>query len=184
MGHIMSDWIAGNRYLTTAEMQNNARMFRGRGLSIGWSSNAIFAMLGNIQAESGINPGIWENLTPYAGGYGLTQWTPYTKYSEWWGDGWENNGDAQMQRISFEAVNDLQWFRNAELGIDPPITLSEFLVSSRPVDVLTKYWLWFYEHPADPGTATQNTRISYARAWEDFFKIPAWLLFKFGGGKL
>ena len=80
----MNDWIAGNRYLNTAEMQNNARVFRGRGLSIGWSSNAIFAMLGNIQAESGINPGIWENLTPYAGGYGLTQWTPYTKYSEWW----------------------------------------------------------------------------------------------------
>lgn len=180
----MSDWISGNRYLNTAEMQNNARIFRGRGFAIGWSNNAIFAMLGNIQAESGINPGIWENLTPYTGGYGLTQWTPYTKYSEWWGDGWENNGDAEMQRISFEAVNGLQWFRNAELGIDPPITLSEFLVSDLPVDTLTRYWLWFYEHPTDPGQATQNARIANARAWEKFFKIPAWLLFKFGGGKL
>ena len=89
-----------------------------------------------------------------------------------------------MQRLSFEAANGLQRFRNTELDIDPPITLSEFLVSDLPVDVLTKYWLWFYEHPADPGPATQNTRISYAQAWEDFLKIPAWLLFKFGGGKL
>lgn len=35
----------------------------------------IAAICGNFYQESTVNPGIWENLTPNAPGYGLGQWT-------------------------------------------------------------------------------------------------------------
>ena len=35
----------------------------------------VAAICGNFFQESGVNPGIWENLTPGAPGYGLGQWT-------------------------------------------------------------------------------------------------------------
>ena len=75
------------------EMQNNAVLIWNYFKSQGWTLNSVAAMLGNMQSESTINPGIWENLDPIiSNGYGLVQWTPSTKYSEWAGDGWEDNG--------------------------------------------------------------------------------------------
>ena len=67
-------WISGNRYLSISEMQNNVDILHYFFRSAGWTDNAIAAMLGNMQSESTINPGIWENLEPYSGGYGLVQW--------------------------------------------------------------------------------------------------------------
>ena len=180
-----SEWISGNRYLSTAEMQNNAEMVMQYGTHHGWSLNAIAAICGNMQSESGINPGIWEGLSPYSGGYGLVQWTPYTKYSEWaTAQGltpWEGNGEAEMQRISYEAANNLQWFRNAELGLDPPITFAQFLTSTEDVGTLANYWCWFYEHPANPN---QPERATQAQAWYEYLShierpLPVWLLFNF-----
>ena len=120
-------WITGNRYLTLAEMQINAELIQGWGLAAGWTPNAICAMLGNMQTESSINPGIWESLTAYSGGYGLVQWTPYTKYSNWAGPGWQNNGYKELQRIQYEAANNLQWFYNSEIGQAPPYSFADFL---------------------------------------------------------
>lgn len=179
-----TDWISGNRYLDTSEMRNNAEMVFKYGTNHGWSLNAIAAICGNMQSESGINPGIWEGLTPYSGGYGLVQWTPYTKYSDWatqQGYTWEDNGNAEMERISYEAANNLQWFRNEELGMDPPISFADFLTSQLPPETLADYWCWFYEHPANP---TQPARAAQARAWYDYLgglggQVPVWLLFKF-----
>lgn len=179
-------WISRNGYLTTAEMENNAQLVANFSKAQGWTKTACAAMLGNMQAESGINPGIWENLTPYQGGYGLTQWTPYTKYSTWaTGEGytWEDNGNAEMERILYEVQNDLQWFYNAELGIPTPCTFQQFMEDDLyNLQDSTNFWLWFYEHPADPGPATQATRYSYAQNWYnyiDYMGIPVWLLFKF-----
>ena len=180
-----SEWISGNRYLSTAEMQNNAEMVMQYGTRHGWSLNAIAAICGNMQSESGINPGIWEGLAPYSGGYGLVQWTPYTKYSDWaTAQGltpWEGNGEAEMQRISYEAANNLQWFRNAELGLDPPITFAQFLTSTEDVGTLANYWCWFYEHPANPN---QPARATQAQEWYEYLShierpLPVWLLFNF-----
>ena len=53
-------WIAKNNYLTQSEMENNAIEFFNKMSSLGWSINAICGMLGNIQTESNINPGIWK----------------------------------------------------------------------------------------------------------------------------
>lgn len=194
-------WITGNRYLTLAEMQQNAVLVQGYGLANGWSPNAICAILGNMQSESSINPGIWESLTPYSGGYGLVQWTPYTKYSTWAGSDWQNNGTKEMDRIQWEADNNQQWFYNSELGIAPPYTFSEFLSDDETsIETMANYFLWFYEHPANP---TQPARGTQARYWYNFLDwenppeppgpgpdppdppepppFPYWILFRFRG---
>ena len=180
-------WTARNGYLTTAEMEGNATMAANYFTSQNWTLNAICAMLGNMQAESGINPGIWENLDPYNGGYGLTQWTPYTKLSDWAtaeGLTWLDDGTTQCKRIDYEAVNNLQWFYNSELGLSPPITFLQFSTSHLDLNTLSNYFLWFYEHPADPGPGTQAIRQANAQAWWTFFgggatQLPVWLMFKF-----
>lgn len=196
----MPTWSSGNRYLTQAEMEYNAQLVQEYGLNAGWTRNAICAMLGNMEAESGINPGIWENLTPWQGGYGLVQWTPYTKYATWAGTGWQNNGDMEMDRIAWEVENNVQWFHNYELGIDPPYDFADFMADdTTPLEDMTNYWLWFYEHPANP---IQPGRYSNAQYWDSFLDwdnppdpppdppeppeppeppFPYWILFKFRG---
>ena len=76
-------WTIGNFYLSESQRQANAYevylFFSGRG----WTLNAIAGMLGNMESESNINPGIWQNLDAYNYnlGFGLVQWTPATNYT-------------------------------------------------------------------------------------------------------
>ena len=189
-------WIAGNRYLSLAEMQNNAEIIQAYGLAQGWTPNAICAMLGNMQSESSINPGIWESLTPYSGGFGLVQWTPFTKFSSWAGTGWQTAYNKQLGRISWEIENNQQWFYNAQLGIAPPYSFAEFVADDETdITTMANYFLWFYEHPANP---TQPVRGTQAQYWYEHLDwenppgpgpeppepeppFPWWILFKFRG---
>lgn len=166
-----ANWITGNRYLDRSEMDNNAIKFYYTMTRLGASYNAILGMLANIQDESTINPGIWEGLEPYGGGYGLVQWTPYTKYSEWAGTSWENNGQKECERIKYEADNGLQWFSNPAAPdhgypVDPPITFSNFFTSSLEPKVLADYWLLYYEHPGEQYIAD---RIAGHQARVDYY---------------
>ena len=184
-------WISGNRYLSLDETDNNAAIIVQIFKDYGWSNPAICAMIANMRAESGCNPGVWEELRPYWRGYGLVQWSnPYTKYSDWaTANGyipWQNNGPGECARIEYEATvmqpgdQYYPWFYNSEIGMAPPISLNDFTTSTLPLHDLTDYWLWFYEHPADPGPATQALRQSYAdRYWNMFFSYstpPIWLI--------
>lgn len=170
------EWISKNTYLTLTEMKNNAVMAWDYFGSRGWTLNAVAAMLGNMQTESTINPGIWESLeSDYESyfdahgrypGYGLVQWTPFTKYSNWAGARWQNNGDKQCERIIYERDNGLQWFENPAVDIPvPPITFAEFSTSTLPVSTLANYFLWYYEHPQNPN---QPNRAKQALEWYDY----------------
>lgn len=163
-------WIAGNRYLNQSEMENNAQIiyyyFKGQG----WSDQAISAMVGNMQAESTVNPALWEGLTPYGGGYGLVQWTPYTKFSNWYGTGWETAYDAEMQRIIYEMNNGLQWDPargDNETGSGTFYqTFQQFSTSQFTPTMLANQWCYKYEYPA---TRPQPIRGQYAEAWYQYF---------------
>ena len=172
----MSDWITGNYWLSLEEMQNNAVLFWNFFKAQGWTLNAAAAMLGNIQTESHINPGIWENLDPFVGGYGLVQWTPYTKYSNWAGADWENNGPKQCERLVWELENGVQWYPTERY----PMTFEEFSRSINPVQMLAQAFLYNYERPADLNQPWRSTQALY---WYEFLggvpSIPPWLLFKF-----
>lgn len=160
------EWIQGNRYLSYEEMKNNAVIVRNYLLAKGWSINAISAILGNMQSESTINPGIWESLTvDYNRGFGLVQWTPATKYIDWAGAFWES-GNKQLDRIEYEVENNIQWFANPSAPIvNPPITFAEFKTSMLDVVTLANYFLWYYEHPL---VTIQPNRGEQALQWLEF----------------
>lgn len=173
-------WISGNRYLTLTEMQNNADLIHYYFSSKGWTDNAIAGMLGNMQSESSINPGIWEGLDASAkGGYGLVQWTPYTKYSDWAGTGWEDNGPKEMERIIYELENNLQWGQTTLY----PMTFRAFTQSKQTPAYLAQVWLYNYEKPASLDQPQRSTQATY---WYEYItgqppvpsEIPIWLLFK------
>lgn len=170
-------WVAKNDYLSQSEMENNAKIFYNRMTSYGFTLQAISAMLGNIQAESGINPGIWESLEPYEGGYGLVQWTPYTKYSEWAGSNWQNNGDKQCERINYEFNNGLQWSTDYEYAVD--MTSTEFKVSTDSVSSLAIAFLWNYENPnvedAEAKLEKEQQRSANAQSWYTFLQAQAYV---------
>lgn len=170
-------WVSKNDYLSQSEMKNNAKIFYQIMNSYGFTLQAISAMLGNIQAESGINPGIWESLSPYTGGYGLVQWTPYTKYSEWAGAGWENNGNKQCERINFEFENGLQWSTDYEYAVD--MSSTQFKTSTESVSSLAIAFLWNYENPyVEDATAKlekERQRSQNANEWYVFLQSQAYV---------
>ena len=145
-------WISGNRYLSQNEMNNNAYCTYNYLDTKGWSLNAICALLANMQAESTINPGIWQNLD--AGnnnmGFGLVQWTPATKIRNRSGFS-ATDGDWQLSQVIKDGESGEQWFPNDQVTpVNPPITFKEFEVSTLDLDTLTKYFMWYFEHPGDP----------------------------------
>ena len=176
-------WISGNRYLSMSEMQNNVDIIHYFFKSQGWTDNAIAGMLGNMQSESTINPGIWENLTPPSGtqtkvGYGLVQWTPYTNYSNWAGSSWEDNGQKEMERIIYELDNGLQWISTNKYQL----SFREFTLSELSPAYLAQAWLYNYERP---GSLDQPQRSTQANYWYEYItgqtpqpEFPIWLLFK------
>jgi surface antigen len=92
-------------------------------INCGWSPNAIFALLGNMVHESGLNPARWESDTDWSSqrdiqkGFGLIQWTPWNKFWDWA----TNRGldpydiDSQLLRIS-EGYDWGKTSRNSEYG--------------------------------------------------------------------
>ena len=77
--------ISSNEYLSVSEMTDNAKYIYTFFKNLGWTANAICGMLGNMQRESTLNPGVWQSLDyeNYNGGFGLVQWTPATNLTNW-----------------------------------------------------------------------------------------------------
>ena len=163
----------GNDYnssqaLTMDQMKVNAQYIFGFLSAQGWTTQSICAMLGNMQAESSINPGRWQNDrvggNASGHGYGLVQWTPYTKYTDWI----VNNGyadpsemDANLTRILSEVANNIQWIATSSYNL----SFIEFSQSRESISNLAKSFLLCYERPADQSTSVQNLRASNAIAW-------------------
>ena len=80
------------------------------------NERSCWNVAGNMQSESAINPGRWQSdivmPDPTYAGYGLVQWTPYTKYTNWivnQGFSDPSEMDANIFRILYEVSNNLQW---------------------------------------------------------------------------
>lgn len=170
-----------------SDMQKNALSVYAELSGYGFSLNAIAGILGNMQTESTINPGIWQNLTVGTGGYGLTQWTPYTKYSNWAGSGWENNGDKECERINYEFEHQgIQYIPTSKY----PLSAAEFKTSDLSPQYLAYAFLYNYERPTNKNQPKRRTQADY---WYTFLSgeeppsgeddpeeelFPVWLLFK------
>ena len=183
----MNSWISKNtEYLTLEEMKNNSSIIYEFFNRLNWTNNAIAGMLGNMQSESTINPGLWQgreipdNIYTTNKGFGLTQWTPASKLIAWA----ESNslqyydGNTQLLRIQYEQKNNLQWSTDNILNY----TWDDYINSSESPEILARVFVWAYERPADPDI---GKRQADARFWFNYInrigKIPLWLLFKIGG---
>ena len=158
-------YYSGNRYLSDSEMETNARYIYNYLCSRGWSINAVAGMLGNMETESTINPGIWESLDEgdTAQGYGLVQWTPASKYLDWCSEKGlvPSNMDSALQRIEYELENGGQYYPTASY----PETFNEFKTSTKSPTYLAMAFLANYERPAEPNQPARGTQ---AEKWFEF----------------
>lgn len=168
----MSSWVVSeNGAIGSAGMSNNAAIIRTYFTDFGWTINSISAIVGNMQAESGVNPGRWENdnVGNLSGGFGLVQWTPATKLRNWidleFGDGDYTNGEHQLDRIIFELENGLQ-YSPAKGFIE---TFPEWSVSNKKPGYLAAAFLCNYERAADTGWGAQIKRARIAEKWYQTF---------------
>ena len=155
--------------LTIGQMKVNADyLYYAFVNSAGWTLEALCGMLGNMQVESSLNPGRWENDSvggdPINHGYGLAQWTPYTNYTNWatsygWSD--PSTMDANVSRINYELANNLQWIPT----LSYPYTFGAFTQSTASPYDLALAFLANYERPADPN---QPIRGEYAMDWYNY----------------
>lgn len=166
----MYNWLSyyGNGYdaqqWTQQQRAQNVDIIAGYFLDNGWTPNAVAAMLGNMQAESYINPGQWQHGYPVGSysptcGYGLVQWTPWYEKIGPWTDNDLTNYDLQLTRIQYEVDNNIQW-ENDRPGIHYDESFYDFTQSTASIDYLTRCFFWCYEY----GTWSDN-RITWANYW-------------------
>ena len=156
-----------NNYLTEAQMQGNAlevwKYFSGKG----WTLNAIGGILGNMEKESNINPGLWQSLKygNYSGGYGLVQWTPATNYTDWA----KSNGydiadpNGQLYWIDALSASTGQWISTSAYSM----TWNQFKSSSESPEYLASAFLKNFERA---GVEVESERRSCARKWYNYLE--------------
>lgn len=171
-GTYYGSFMGESNPLSTEQMTVNAIYINSYLKEKGWSINSISALLGNMQAESTMNPGRWqsESVGNLSMGYGLVQWTPSTKYTEWAiSNGFNDYSemDANLSRIIYEVENNIQWIKTDAYdmrfidftlgydGLDRPYTLK----------TLTEAFLINYERPADQSDSVKAYRVSLAENW-------------------
>lgn len=158
---------SSNSYLSLSQMKDNAEYIFNYFGSRGWTTNSICAMLGNMQRESTINPGLWQNMDEgnMSLGLGLVQWTPATNLINWC----NNFGldyldiESQCSRIIYELETGLQYYETD----DYPETFEEFTQSEESIDYLTTAFLKNYERA---GVEALDERIENAEYWYSYFE--------------
>lgn len=151
-------WYAPDEYLSQTQMDTNALWIAAwcKKNRPDWTMTAIAAMLGNMQTESYINPGIWESKINWEArgedpednshGYGLVQWTPWGKYTNFAErHGYERVHIAsQMKRIGAEVDLGLQWIG---AGSWSDWTFTDFMHSTDTAYNLAGAFVRCYERP-------------------------------------
>lgn len=150
-----------SNYLTYNQMKINAVYIYKSFKDKGWTLNAICGMLGNMQRESTLNPGIWQSndVGNMSGGYGLVQWTPASKYINWLlvGDD-PSTMDNNIKRIIYELENNLQWISTETY----PMSFQDFTTSTARPEDLASVFLYNYERA---GVAAESERRRNALNW-------------------
>ena len=158
-----SNVVSDSNYIKQFQQLINARYIYHYLKNQGWRDYPIFAVLGNMEIESSINPGKWQVPNDTTTGYGLVQWDDATKLITWAN---ENNldyrdMDTQIKRILFEVKAGIQWNKTMD---SPEITFSEFTTSTKSVYDLAEYFVRCYEMPANVNNKVA-TRQKLAWKW-------------------
>lgn len=145
---------------------------------------SAYAILGNLTYESFLNPGQWEGHQNYdpSMGFGLGQWTPSTKISDYLTAIGVPVTQANMENGQYQIDYLLGASGQWGLGyVDPntgyssyydmtiPVynTLNDFLFDQgNDVEAKTRAWMVCWEKPGQAeGRASIQTRIDYAQHW-------------------
>ena len=174
-------WISRNSALNQAEMENNADIIIAYYRSQGVNNKTIAAILGNMQAESTINP---ERQEVGGQGYGLVQWTPVStlqNHCNTLGLSPYTSGDVQLQVLKAEILNISgvgEWYTSSAFisnyyssgatsdMID--ITGQQFLnnIYNWSPSKLAVLFMAGYERPSyDPSINHTDLRQQYADNW-------------------
>lgn len=142
-------WYTNIDYATLSndeELHNGMKLAQNL-YNFGWTENSIAGIIGNVEGESGLNPGCIESPKPwtdlpdnetilisyYTLGIGFTQWTPgrdkIVQFAEDTGRIWYD-GMTQVFRLKWEHDNHEQmanwdWFVASE---DDPADLAEYFL--------------------------------------------------------
>lgn len=149
-------FITGNFYLNEEQKKINASYIWNVMGAQGWTINSVSAMLGNMEVESSINPGIWEGLDEgdLLHGFGLVQWTPATKYLNWCVelDIVPASMDSAIARINWELENGEQFYSTPSY----PMNFRTFKESTLSVEYLSDVFVYNYERAGDPDVALRR----------------------------
>lgn len=175
-------WISRAGSLTQSEMENNANIvittLRNRGLN----EYTIAAILGNMQAESSINP---ERHEVGGQGYGLVQWTPVgtlQQHASNLGLSPYTSGDVQLEvmlsEIAGSPASNNEWYTSSPFisnyynsGATSDmvgVSASDFLANTMnwSADKLAVMFMAGYERPSlDPNVNHYAIRMQYANNW-------------------
>lgn len=177
-------WISRDSSLNQSEMENNADIIISFYRSLGINDKTIAGILGNMQAESSINP---ERNEVGGQGYGLVQWTPKTVLEDncnTLGLSPYNNGDVQLQVLRAEIINQNglgRWYTTSafisnyyDSGATADmigITGSQFLQNEMDwsSDKLAIMFMVGYERPSyNPEVNHYDIRKQYALNWYEY----------------
>lgn len=132
----------------------------------GWTLSAVAGMLGNMQAESAIQPGRWQNdvVGINTSGYGLVQWTPATKYTLWIGIANDpSTMDNNLKRIKWEVANNKQWRKTKNYNY----SFKQFSQSNDTPENLAAAFLYNYERPRN-ASSKESYRRQRGRFWYNY----------------
>lgn len=177
-------WISRSGSLTQSEMENNADIVISYYRSIGINDNTIAALLGNMRAESSVNP---KREEVGGSGYGLVQWTPVSvlqNHCNALGLSPYYDGDVQLKVIIAEIRGQSgtnEWYSTSAFisnyynsGATSDmigITGEQFLSNSMgwTPDKLAVLFMACYERPSyDPNINHYQLRQQYANNWLDY----------------
>lgn len=161
---IIPGTINSTRPLTEEEALNNCRVFWSYFKAKGWSLNAVCGILGNAWYESTVNPNRWQGDDPWhqppdRWGFGLVQWTPYTKIISWLEQQVGLNdvskfGQAECDRIQWEMENNQQWIATSAY----PESFRAYSTTTKDPYTCAIEFLANYERPYDPNQPERGTK--------------------------
>ena len=161
-------YVWTNTYFAHYTFEDNAPLILGLLQQAGWTYNAAIAVIGNLEGESGLNPGQWQggyNIGDWDNptcGFGLAQWTPGRKYAQYIGYPSGSppvseaaNGDKQIEFLIntpsqwSTGLVDMNTGYSSYYDITVPIipTMAAFSQSNDNIDDLTRAWAVYWERP-------------------------------------
>ena len=153
---------------------DNATMIYNYFSALGYSLNAIAALIGNAQHESYLNPAQWQNYVgATTGAYGLWQWDPTTRYTQVYCEhfGYDRtDGDKQCEWVDTQTIGGLegnQWLTSSSLSNADPREWETFKhTTDYSPEQLARSFCGHWER----GNWVER-RATNARYWYDYFSV-------------